>query len=62
MQAASYGADRYFQDGSDFLVSPAVKVFQDHDGAMFGAELAEGFFDDLFALGSLKVIGGVGFG
>ena len=62
VQPASYGADRHIEDGSDLLVAPAVKVFQDDDGAVFGAELAEGRLDDLLALGPLEGVGGVGIG
>jgi hypothetical protein len=62
VQAASYGADGYIEDGGDLLVTAAVKVFQDHDSPVFRAELAQCSLNDLFAFGPFKGIGWVSVG
>ncbi len=62
VQPASHRADWHVQDRSDFLVAPAVKVFQNHDGPVFRTKLVQGGFDDLLALGPFQRIRRVGIG
>ena len=48
MKPAANRADRNVQQGADLLIATTVKVFQDHDGAMFRTQFAQCRFDDRF--------------
>ncbi len=62
MQATSNCSDRDVQDGTDFLVAPAVEIFHHDDGAVISTEFVEGSLDDTLALGALQGKSGIGFG
>ena len=54
VQTAANRAHGHVEDGTDLLVTMAVKIFQDDDGTVFGTQLVEGRLDDLLALGPLQ--------
>ena len=62
MEATSDCSDRDVQDGTDFLVSPAIEIFHHDDGAVISTEFVQGSLDNSLSLGTLQGKSGIGFG
>ncbi len=54
MQSAPNRSHRDIENRANFLVTMAVKIFQNHHGSMFGAQLIEGVFNNFVSFGSFK--------
>jgi len=54
MQAASDGAHGNTEQGADFLVPPAVEIFENDDCSVVGPKLVEGRLDNGLAFDTLE--------